>query len=70
MKIKLNDSFKLNVRMDLFEISVREVSNHQQILYEDVVKCYEENEKKIVKNSFFKFTKDIEEMIWKIIFQV
>lgn len=56
--------------MDLFEISVREVSNHQQILYEDVVKCYEENEKKIVKNSFFKFTKDIEEMIWKIIFQV
>ncbi len=60
MKIKLNDSFKLNVRMDLFEISVREVSNHQQILYEDVVKCYEENEKKIVKNSVFKFTKDIE----------
>lgn len=46
--------------MDLFEISVREVSNHQQILYEDVVKCYEENEKKIVKNSVFKFTKDIE----------
>lgn len=70
MKIKLNDSFKLNIRMDLFEISVREVSNHQQILYEDVAKCYEENEKKIVKNSVFKFTKDIEEMIWKIIFQV
>ena len=46
------------------------MSQNLSITYEDALKCYEENQRALIKNSIFYFTKNVDEMIWKVIFQI
>jgi hypothetical protein len=43
MRVKLIDDFNVNLRIDLFELAVREVSVDQELTYREALQSYEEN---------------------------
>jgi hypothetical protein len=72
MAVKLTESYRLNLRTDLFELAVRELSGEQETSWADALKVYSENEgsKNPIKNTSISLGAASREMLWRVVFRV